>query len=55
MRRGAVLIRCLTTDDTGGDVITNEPEHDAGHADKDTGRLCAAGAVGARKADRRGL
>ena len=34
MRRGAVLIRCLTTDDTGGDVITNEPEHDAGNADK---------------------
>jgi len=55
MSGGAVLIRCLTTDDTGGDVITNEREHDAGNVAEDEGTLWAAGAVWARKADRRGV
>ena len=41
MSRGAVLIRCLTTDDTGADVITNEPEQDAGNAVEDAGTLPA--------------
>ena len=55
MRRVAVLIRCLTTDDTGGDVITNEPEHDAGNAVEDAGTLWGKGAGGAKQADRRGV
>ena len=52
MSGAAVLIRCLTTDDTGGDVITNEPEHDAGNAVEDEGTLPAAVARGAEQAHR---
>lgn len=49
MSRGKETIRCLTTNDTMGDVITNEPECDAGNAVKDAGTLSRAGREGRSK------